>query len=80
MTREPKATIAKEAPGVLTLWCIQWPSTLTGGGKVYFATTYPDSDLVYIETAAKRRAVGGTVKMRLEPVVRAAIKRARGAA
>ena len=44
-----------------TVWAIKWPSTLLKQGKTYLATTYPSSDLVFIETAAHRRAVGGTV-------------------
>jgi hypothetical protein len=62
-----------------TVWAIKWPSTMLKGGKTYIATTYPSSDLVFIETAANRRAVGGTVKARLEPVIRRAIAEAKGA-
>ena len=69
----PKASVIRSESGVLTLWQVKWPSTSSKDGKTYIATTYPGSDLVYIEMAANRRAVGGTVKMKIEPAVRAAI-------
>lgn len=46
-------------------------------GRAYYATTYPNSDLVFIETIGSRRPVGGRV---VAEQVRAAIAKAKGQA
>jgi hypothetical protein len=38
-----------------TKWRVQFPSTLAKQGATYIATTYPDSDLVFVQTAATLR-------------------------
>lgn len=40
---------------VCARWLVKFPSTLTKQGGSWYATTYPDSDLVFVETAATRR-------------------------
>jgi hypothetical protein len=77
--KNPTASIVKEA-ACWTLWRIQWPSTPMKGGKTYYATTYPGSELVFIETAAKRRPISTTQGRRISPQIRDAIQRARAAA
>lgn len=72
----PKASVVKDTPGVQTLWLVQWPSTMTKWGKSYYATTYPNSELIFLETAAKRRPVSKLVAALIHEQVRAAIQRA----
>lgn len=74
-----KATIHNnDAPNVRTVWKIQWPSIQgVKWGKTYYATTYPDSDLIYLETAAKHRAVAAKQGGKIITQVRQAIERAR---
>lgn len=59
-----------------TKWLISWPSSLTKQGKAYVATTYPfPSELISIETVAKRRPISSLVGRRILPEIRAAIAR-----
>jgi hypothetical protein len=60
----------------MTVWLIKWPSSITKQGKQYFATTYPGSDHIFMETAAKRRPVSSTQGRKLLPQIREAIARA----
>ncbi len=53
-----------------TRWIVEWPATKNPIRKTYYATTYPDSELVFIETAVTRRPVRGS---RISAEVRAAI-------
>ncbi|MBC8740419.1 hypothetical protein F6X40_27565 [Paraburkholderia sp. UCT31] len=53
-----------------TKWTVQFPSTLRTQGGTYHATTYPASDLVFVETAVKRRPVRG---VRVVAAIRAAL-------
>jgi hypothetical protein len=73
--RQVIASAVRDEPGIRTEWRIKW----THGGPTYFAFTYPDSDLVTLETAAKRRPVSALVARRIHPMVRVAIDAARNA-
>jgi hypothetical protein len=77
--REPFARMLRETPGVLTIWHVEVPAP---GGKVklYKATTYPQSDLMYLETTGERpRAVAPLAARNITPEIRAAIEKARAA-
>lgn len=50
---------------------------MMSAGPTYFAITYPDSDQLAIETAAKRRPVAQGVAMRIGDQVRQAIEAAK---
>jgi hypothetical protein len=76
-TKRPTASMVRDTPCVCTVWLVQWPSTVHKWGKSYYATTYPNSDLVFIETAAKRRPVSALVGKRIMPLIRTAIEEAR---
>lgn len=76
----PKAKVISHVEGVKTVWSIQWPSTMQKWGKTYIATTYPNSDLVFLETAAKRRPVSPLVGRKIIVQVRGAIDRAKSEA
>jgi hypothetical protein len=54
----PTLTKLHESPNA-TRWKAQFPSTLTKQGAAYRVSTYPDSDLVFIETWVKHRQVSG---------------------
>lgn len=62
------AEMMKCEPGVQTFWRVQL------GGKIYFARTYPGSDLLYVETE-RRRELTGWHRARLAPAIREAIAR-----
>lgn len=70
---KPTAQLLRETPNVCTVWLIKWPSTMTKQGKAYYATTYPDSKLIFLETAANRRAVATGPATKLLGQVREAI-------
>jgi hypothetical protein len=53
-----------------TRWKAQFPSTLTKQGGAYRVTTYPNSDIVFIETWVNHRHVSGA---RIVAAIRAAI-------
>lgn len=76
-TKQPTAKMVRDTPGVQTVWLVQWPSTAHNWGKSYYATTYPNSDLLFIETSAKRRPVSPLVGRKITPIIRTAIERAR---
>lgn len=42
-----------------TRWEAQFPSTMTKQGGTYRVTTYPNSELVYVETWVRCRRVTG---------------------
>jgi hypothetical protein len=65
------ASVVNDEPGIRTEWRVSW----TKGGPTYFAFTYPDSDLVTLETGAKRRPVSALVARRIHPEVCRAIAR-----
>lgn len=67
----PKATIETKSPD-RTVWLVQWPSTR----KAYYATTFPDSDQLRLETRTKRLAVGPEKAKRITATVRRAIAQA----
>lgn len=75
MRRPPKATKVYESANK-TVWQIDWPSTMQKWGKTYFATTYPDSEIIFMETAAKRRPVSPLVGRKILPQIKAAISAA----
>ena len=59
-----------------TVWRAKWIYPPMSGkcGSTYFATTYPESALIYLETGAKRRHVGNGVATRILPIIRAALQ------
>ncbi|MBN3839345.1 hypothetical protein [Burkholderia sp. Ac-20349] len=54
----PKLTKVSESPAK-TLWKVEFPSTPTKQGAAYYATTYPNSELIFVESAVERRKVNG---------------------
>lgn len=58
-----------------TKWFVEWVYPIMSGkqGKSYYATTYPASDLIFLETSAKRRKVANGVATKIVAQVRAAI-------
>lgn len=57
-----------------TVWLIKFPSTSKVVGKAYRATTYPDSSLLHIESAARGRAVATGPAKLLSVAIRDAIQ------
>lgn len=57
MTRAKPPTVEKisETPGVATQWRVTMPSTLSKQGGTWLATTYPNSDSVFVRTAVHGR-------------------------
>lgn len=76
---EPVATKISETRNAVR-WLVKWPSTMTVQGKAYIVSTYPGTDLIFIESAASRRVVAQGVATKITPEIRAAIARAREAA
>lgn len=79
---EPNARIVSTSPAC-TIWTVEVPmptNKSTRTLKRYQATTYPDSDLIYLQSGARGRAIPATHTTRLLPMVRAAIKAAQEAA
>lgn len=72
MKKLPTATRVSQTPSS-TKWRIELPSTARKPGKVYFATTYRDSQLIYVTTGANQRPVPKGVGRKLHPKIRAAI-------
>lgn len=68
----PTATRVSQTPSS-TKWRIELPSTPRKAGKVYFATTYADSQLIYVTTGANQRPIAKGVGRKLHPKIRAAI-------
>lgn len=60
---------------VWTVWLVTWLSTAHNRGKAYYVTTYPMSNLIYIETVNKRSPVSERVGSRIGPLIREAINR-----
>lgn len=71
--KQPTAKLARTTPGVQTVYLVQWPSTAHNAGKSYYVTTYPNSDLIFVETVLKRRPVSPLVGRRINPIIREAI-------
>lgn len=74
MTKQPTAKRIRHTAGVQTVWLVQWPSTAHNAGRSYYVTTYPNSELIFIETSSKRRPVSERIGSRIGPVIRAAIQ------
>lgn len=72
MNKLPTATRVSQTPSS-TKWRIELPSTPRKAGKVYFATTYADSQLIYVTTGANQRPIAKGVGRKLHPKIRAAI-------
>jgi hypothetical protein len=70
--KNPTATRVSQYPS-WTSWRINFPSTPKKDGATYWATTYPNSDLVYVTTGAKRRPISKNVGRKLIPTIKAAI-------
>ncbi|MDU8351008.1 hypothetical protein RYA05_03755 [Pseudomonas syringae pv. actinidiae] len=71
----PVATKVSESQN-RTVWTVKWPETTQGTGKSYYATTYPDSDLLFLETFEKRRPISKVTGHRLHSAAKSAIERA----
>jgi hypothetical protein len=58
-----------------TVWLVEWVYPAMSGkwGKSYYVTTYPSSDLLYLETAAKRRQVAKGTATKITPQIREAL-------
>ena len=76
MRRDPVAKLLDHREGVMTVWRVDWPSTMVKQGKSYYATTYPGSDRIYIETVVRRRKVSELVGRNIISLIREAIQRA----
>jgi len=68
----PRAELRQDVPGKLRRWVV----FVSRGGSAYRATTFPNSNSIYIQTGAKGRPAASKVVERLMPIVRAAIARA----
>lgn len=71
----PTARLVRKSDA-LTRWLVKFPSTIKKDGAAYYVTTYPNSDLIFIETAVKPRQVSELVARRIAPLMRDAIKAA----
>jgi hypothetical protein len=69
----PALTKLSETPNQ-TKWKAQFPSTLTTQGGTYRVTTYPASDVIFIETWVTQRPCGGK---RISAAILAAFDRQR---
>lgn len=61
-----------------TVWTVKWPETPKAAGKSYYATTYPDSDLLFLESFDTRRPISKVTGHRLHSAAKRAIERAMG--
>ncbi len=68
----PTATMIQTSAN-RTVWLIKFPSTTSKVGKAYHATTYPKSDLIFIETADTRRVIASGTAPHLKKAIREAI-------
>lgn len=75
MDNLPVATKVSESQD-RTVWTVQWPETLQGAGKSYYATTYADSDVLLLETVETRTPIYNIRGRQLHSATRSAIKRA----
>jgi hypothetical protein len=73
--REANACVLHERPGVQTVWLVEVPIT-SAATKMYQATTYPHSALIFLQ-GERGRTIPPGVATRLLPTVRAAIERAK---
>lgn len=73
-----KATKVSESAN-RAIWLVEWVYPAMSGkwGKSYYVTTYPNSDLLYLETAAKRRQVAKGTATKIIPQIREALAAAR---
>jgi hypothetical protein len=72
MSAKPKATLESSSVN-RSVWRIAFPSTLLKEGAVYFATTYPNSDLIFLETGAKRHPLSNARAPKIVEAARQAI-------
>jgi hypothetical protein len=57
MSHKQKIEVTKlYESSVCTRWLVKFPSTPTKEGRRWYATTYPNSDQVFVETVVTRRA------------------------
>ena len=70
---EATACVLRDAPGIQTVWLVEVPITATAT-KMYQATTYPNSALIFLQ-GERGRSIPPGVATRLLPTVRAAIER-----
>lgn len=69
-----EAIKVRETPGVRTVWKVTIPR-----GRTYRVTTYPRSELIFVELDTSRRTVAQGVATKLTPVLRQAIEAAQRA-
>lgn len=70
----PTATV-ESTDATSTVWKVTIPARKYA--KVFLATTYPDSDLIYLQTSMRGRSIAASKATILLPLIRAAIERAR---
>jgi len=70
MTKLPAMKKLSETKNA-TRWEAKFPSTITKEGGTYYVTTYPDSDVIFIQTAVHGRKVNGE---RIKAAIREALK------
>lgn len=68
--RLPALTKLSESSAAIQ-WKAQFPSSLTKQGGCYRVTTYPNSDLVFVQTWVNRRIVNGAA---IKQAIRAALE------
>jgi hypothetical protein len=75
----PQATacMLHDRPGVQTVWLVEVPTTASAK-KLYQATTYPNSKLLFLQGERGRTIAPGVATLLL-PTVRAAVERAQAA-
>jgi hypothetical protein len=76
MRKKPTIRVTKLSETInQTKWLVDWVYPPNSGkwGKSYRATTYPDCDLIFLQTAAKQRTVAKGVATKIMPQIRAAL-------
>lgn len=75
MKTTPKASVVDASrPSVRTVYRVDGAGQVVNQvAKAYRVTTYPDSDLIFIESAETGRVVSPGVARRLVPILKAAI-------
>ena len=76
MRHTPKLRLTKhsETPNQ-TVWLADWVYPPMSGkwGKCYWVTTYPDSDLIFLQTGAKKRPVSQSVATKITAQIKSAL-------
>jgi hypothetical protein len=59
-----------------TVWLVKYPDGRKTKGASYFATTYPGSDLLYLESTVRKYAIAPSKAHRMHDEIKAAINQA----